>query len=299
MTSVSSASSSAAYTSQKSMFSKLDTDQNGSLTEDEFVSGRPKDVSKEQASALYARIDTGKTGALNEDQFDEAMPSNRPDTGLQSLLSGDAMAVLMLMSQQGGMPFGGDTQGAGNGQPSIADIYADMDADGDGKVTEAEFVAARPDDVSEDGAKGLFASIDTEGSGSITEEQFADSIKRHGGPQGGPPPGGGDAASTDEIYDALDTNKDGVVSEEEFLAAHPADVTDEQAAALFKSIDTDNKGSIAKEQFSDFMNPSDAASGTTAAASKAADLTKGIDDLITMLESISAALQSATETEAA
>ena len=297
MSSVSSASSSnvAYYASQKNLFSKLDTDENGSLTQDEFVAGRPKDVSKEQASALYSKIDTDDTGALTEDQFDQGMESNHRSGGIESLLSSDAMAVLMLMSQQGGMSFGSDT-GDTSGKPSASDIYAGMDTDGDGTVTQAEFVSARPDDVSEDDATALYASIDTESTGSITEEQFAESMKN--GPVGPPPggmpaQGGGDAASSDEIYDALDTNKDGVVSQDEFVAAHPADVTDEQATALFKSLDTEDKGSLTKEQFSEFMNPSD--TETSAATSfSPTSAVNSIDDLLAMLESLSSSSESGT-----
>ena len=75
-----------------------------------------------------------------------------------------------------------------------------------------------------------------------------------GGP-GGPPPSGG-AASSEEVYDALDTNKDGVVSQEEFLAAKPDDVSTEDATALFKSLDTENTGSITQDQLSEFLQAS-------------------------------------------
>jgi Ca2+-binding EF-hand superfamily protein len=290
MSSVSSASSTNAayYASQKNLFSKLDTDENGTLSKDEFVSGRPKEVSKEQASTLYSKLDSSNSGAVSEDQFGDGTASKSPSSGIESLLSGDAMAVLMLMSQQGGMSFGGD-MGGSNGMPSASDLYADMDTDGDGSVTQAEFTAARPDDMSEDDAKGLYATIDTKGTGSITEEQFADSMKAP--PPGGMPVQGGDGApSSEEVYDALDTNKDGVVSEEEFVAAHPADVTDEQATDLFKSIDTDSKGSITEQQFADFM---DASQSQTSA--NVANMSKGIDDLLHILQSLSSNEETATE----
>lgn len=44
-------------------------------------------------------------------------------------------------------------------------VVSRIDADGDGKVTSAEFVAARPEHISEDEAASLFSSIDTEGRG--------------------------------------------------------------------------------------------------------------------------------------
>ena len=203
--------SSAYYANQKSLFSKLDADESGTLSSDEFVAGRPKGVSESQASALYAKIDTGGSGALTEDQLLQGMDSDRPSHSPQDLLSDEAMSVLMLLSSQGGA-FGG---------ASAADLYAEMDADDDGSVTAAEFIAARPEDVSEDDARALYATIDTEGSGSITEEQFAEAMP---GP-GGPPPAGaalaGGNGTAQEVFDSLDANQDGVVSSDEFLAAFP------------------------------------------------------------------------------
>jgi Ca2+-binding EF-hand superfamily protein len=52
-----------------------------------------------------------------------------------------------------------------------------MDTDGDGSVSEAEFVAARPSDASEDQAASLFESLDTSQSGSLTESQFAAGVQ--------------------------------------------------------------------------------------------------------------------------
>jgi Ca2+-binding EF-hand superfamily protein len=185
---------------------------------------------------------------------------------------------------------GGGMMGQGN-QPSMADLYSEMDADGDGAVTQAEFVTARPDDVSEEDSMALYATIDTDETGSITEDEFTAAMSAGPGGAGGPPAGGGaggtgSAGSSDETYDALDTNEDGVVSETEFLAAHPADVTDEQASALFDSIDTEGTGSITREQFATFMSGSrpDAEAGPELGA----DLSNGIAELLALLGANSA-----------
>lgn len=219
MTTISSASAANAayYASQKSLFGKLDSDQNGTVSQNEMVAGRPKGMSESQASTLYAKIDVDGTDALTEDQLKQGLDSGRPHRKPEETLSNEAMSVLMLMSQQNSSfgSFGGS---------SAADLYAEMDTDSDGSVTEAEFVAARPDDVGEDDATKLFDTIDTEDTGAITEEQFAAGMR----PAGGPPPGGkggGAPASGDdessESFDSLDTNKDGVVSSDELLAVFP------------------------------------------------------------------------------
>ena len=56
------------------------------------------------------------------------------------------------------------------------------------------------------------------------------------------------AAHADEKFDAMDTNKDGSVSWEEFHAAYP-----QMQKAAFESIDADKSGSISHEEWDMFM----------------------------------------------
>ena len=271
MVSVSSSSSAAYSSTQRTMFNRLDSNSDGKLTKDEFVAGRPKDVSESQASALYSSIDSDNAGSISEEQFDASMPSGGSVGSMTSMLSSDAMAVLMAMSPQGG-------------NLSASDIYAEMDADGDGSVTEAEFVAARPADISEEDATALYATIDTEGTGSITEAQFAESMP-DGPPPGGMPPQ--EASSTEGAYDALDTNEDGTVSLEEFLAGRPDDVTEEQATALFESLDTEGTRSITETQFAT-LGPS----GDPLPFSSDAD---GLDGLLALINAMATADEASTD----
>lgn len=216
MTSVSSASgNSAAYLAyKKEMFSRLDTDGSGSLSKEEAAAGRPSEASAKSRSSGFDSSDStsGTTGGSPE-----------------SYLSSDVMAVLMLMKQQGGFSFEG---GSGGGDASSAYLSTQMDADGDGSITQAEFVSSRPDDVSEEDATALFESIDTEGTGSLTSEQLDAGMKAAAPPPppGGAPSGGSASETDDDVFDSLDTNMDGVVSQDEFLAYNPG-ASDEVAAA--------------------------------------------------------------------
>ena len=58
-------------------------------------------------------------------------------------------------------------------------------------------------------------------------------------------------ASTEEsqTFSELDTNQDGVVSAEELAAARPEDVSEEMAAHLFKSLDTDGSGGLTETEY--------------------------------------------------
>ena len=135
---------------------------------------------------------------------------------------------------------------------STSEMYDKMDADGDGAVTQEEFVAARPDDVTEEMAANLYNSFDTDTSGSLTESEFETAMNQALSPP--PPPsggGGGMGASTEEsqTFSELDTNQDGVVSAEELAAARPEDVSEEMAAHLFKSLDTDGSGGLTETEY--------------------------------------------------
>jgi Ca2+-binding EF-hand superfamily protein len=179
------------------MFTKIDADKSGSLSESEFVSARPKHMDEEQATAAYAALDSEDTGSVSFEQFSAA--SEHPE----SRISGEAMGALMGMGPQGGMMPPGGMHG---GPTDPSELYANIDADSDGKVTEEEFVTSAPDHMSADDASELYASIDTENAGYITEDQFAESLRdQHGGPgMGGPGMGGmppmmgGARSATDE-----------------------------------------------------------------------------------------------------
>lgn len=213
------ASSSQLASMRQAMFSSMDTDGSGTVSQDEFVAARPDDVSETDASNLYASMDTDGTNALTEDQLDAGMEANKPDnsdtSGLSTNLSSDLISSLMqlLQNMQTGAASAttadssssdstSSVSSATGSPPSAADMFSAMDADGDGSVTEAEFVSARPSDMSEEQATSLYNSIDTEGTGSITETQLADSM---GAPQGPPPPPPEDSET---VASSTDTSSD-------------------------------------------------------------------------------------------
>ncbi|PWR22546.1 EF-hand domain-containing protein [Zavarzinia aquatilis] len=104
MSSISSVSGSQAT---QSLFSKLDTNSDGTVSQDEFVASRPKDMSETDAAALYAKIDEDGTGALTEDQLKAGLDANRPPpppppelTGGAPSLSSDLVSALIDVLQQ-------------------------------------------------------------------------------------------------------------------------------------------------------------------------------------------------------
>lgn len=180
---------------------------------------------------------------------------------LQSIFRqlGGAMRDALLQAQS-------DGQATAGRDARLAERVAELDTDGDGQVSRDELIAGRPQNVSEDEAGALFDQIDTEKAGTLSTDALASGLKeaRHhhpdGPPPGGPPPGGPppDGAAADSsaseaktalaaLVQELDTDGDGQVSREEFLAGRPQNVSEDQAGALFDRIDTEKTGSLSTE----------------------------------------------------
>lgn len=134
----------------------------------------------------------------------------------------------------------------------FTDMVSAMDADRDGTVTKEEFLAAKPDDVTDEMAENLWNSFDTEGVDALSVDDLQMAMAENR-PQ--PMGGGGGGEEDDSTYiSALDTNEDGVVSLEELLAAKPNDVSDEMAENLFNALDTDGSGDLSSSEVASLEN---------------------------------------------
>jgi Ca2+-binding EF-hand superfamily protein len=263
---------------RQSLFSRIDTNADGAVTKDEFVASRPQDVSADKAGALFDKMDTASSGSLTQSQMESGLKKNKPTQNDTSSLSGnlssEVMAVLLQMAQEISAAGKGSntasaqsSDGLGFAQPlSASDMFAKMDADGNGSVTKDEFVSSRPDQVSEEQAGALFDKMDTSSSGSITKEQFLASLPEGDSAQsaqaagaGAPPPpppgggGGGKAADENETsFSVYDTDQDGEVSVEELLA----EVQNVASDTASTSDSTD--ASTTNAQISELLNAIDA-----------------------------------------
>lgn len=133
------------------------------------------------------------------------------------------------------------------------EMFAKLDINGDEKIDVVELQAGAPTDGKGKDAAAILKEADTSGDGTIdnTEnEAFLSKMDSKGKPSGpppsGPPPGGapptggaGGAGSsegtTNQIYDELDTNKDGKVSLQELIAASKYDGAESEIQDLLKS----------------------------------------------------------------
>jgi Ca2+-binding EF-hand superfamily protein len=63
------------------MLANLDADEDGMISRDEFVSGRPDDVSEDMAGSLFDSMDSEDSGSMSIDDLSSAMAQNGPPMG--------------------------------------------------------------------------------------------------------------------------------------------------------------------------------------------------------------------------
>lgn len=146
------------------MVLRLDKAGNGYITRDEFVAAAQK---------RFARIDRNADGKLTPDE----MSAPRGRRAHRGAAPNDAARAQFAQQR-----------------------FDALDANHDGVVTQAEFVAA---------ASARFQQIDTHGTGKVTAAQIAASPQAHERA----------ARVAARVVKRLDANGDGVVSQDEFLAA--------------------------------------------------------------------------------
>jgi len=155
-------------------------------------------------------------------------------------------------------------------------LFAKVDSDGSGAVDTTELqsmlddLAKRTGSASSTSAADALNKLDSNGDGSLDKDELDKGMKDllpapsstmafaqargpgGGGGPGGPPPAAGASDSSDTSssteFDPLDTNKDGVVSEQERAAGEAKDVF----KTLLKAVDTDGDKQISDSEFSQF-----------------------------------------------
>ncbi|HLH98284.1 MAG TPA: EF-hand domain-containing protein [Xanthobacteraceae bacterium] len=197
----------------QSLFSQIDTNGDGSISQSELeqaVTGAGG--TKAAADALYAQLDPNGTGSVSEQQFAQGLfqslphghhhhgfgapPASANDSsgtvGSDGSSADDALTAL----------FDVDGGGAGNSPTQIAqNIFSSVDTNGDGNITQTELEqAVTAAGGTTAGADALYAQLDPSGTGSVSEQQFVSALQA-------PAPGGNTA--TDALlalFDSVDPN---------------------------------------------------------------------------------------------
>lgn len=138
--------------------------------------------------------------------------------------------------------------------------FKKADADGDGKITKDELSKVIPKDGKGPGVDEVFTKVDTNQDGAIDATEDAAALqqmeKPHGagGPHGpggrppGPPPDAGKL--TEDLFKSVDSDEDGSISEDELTTAlsENEQTSSLDAKELFKLLDSDEDGNISEAE---------------------------------------------------
>lgn len=148
-------------------------------------------IGSSMTAASYSPLDKNQDGVVDAQELQEAAQSgllsasllndedsdSSSDPSATDVFSGNLASMLLQMQQTNSGQSGSSSSSDGSSDQSPMDqLFASLDTDKDGKISEKEFVAGRPQDMSESDAENLFQSIDAQGSGSLSKDQFAEGL---------------------------------------------------------------------------------------------------------------------------
>jgi len=183
---------------QAKMFTKVDTDSSGGVDKSEPES-LMADVAKKTGVAnsastdeLFSKMDSNSDGSLSSDELDQGMQSvmppppstmdfaqSRSDSGTSSTdndmfaqLDTDSDGSLSQTEFEAGRPQGGNgPQGAGGSATSSTTTYDPLDTNEDGTVSAQERLAGSSSSSSTDAVQTLLKAIDTNDDKQISSDE--------------------------------------------------------------------------------------------------------------------------------
>jgi Ca2+-binding EF-hand superfamily protein len=224
-----------------------------------FDSQRLASLLSQLSAAQSATPDA--TSAATTADTSTATPTAPPDNCLTgsttASLSGQVLATLMQMQ-------GTDSSSPASGQAAsdpLQTLFSAMDSDGDGTVSQGEMETyLEKNGATQSQADALYTSLDQGGAGGVSESQMGSALQSAQSTQGATPhhhhhhhggaggPGGG--SPVDALMQALDTDNDGAVSQDEmtsFVTANGG--TAAQATSDFTALDTSGSGAVSSADF--------------------------------------------------
>lgn len=146
-------------------------------------------IGSSMTAASYSPLDKNQDGVVDAQELEEAAQSgllsasmlndedsnSSSDPSATDVFSGN-LASMLLQMQQNSQSSGSTSPDGSSGESPMDQLFASLDTDKDGRVSQDEFVAGRPKDMSESDAENLFKSLDTQNAGSLTKDQFAEGL---------------------------------------------------------------------------------------------------------------------------
>lgn len=233
-------------------------------------------------ASLFARVKDNEDVTSSTTTTTPISPSPAPTSGedtsnaapSQPTLSDQVIGALVAL-QINSDRSSDATSGSAESNP-LSQTFTSIDTDGDGSISQSELEAAiEGAGGTADEADSVYSALGGTSTAGISESTFDDAAKA-AAPQGGPGGaqghhhhhggggGGTESASdqTQQVFSPLDTNQDGVVSEDELLAAFGIDPSQtasttsdsgSNASSIFSAIDTDGNGSISQSELTTYL----------------------------------------------
>jgi len=197
-------------------FKSVDSQHKGSIDAADIASSKVAIARIDRrAQGMVKRLDTAGNGYVTLDEFTAAAQQRfaRLDKNGDGKLTADELTARGWGRGGNGQ---GNAQASGKFAQAAQQRFDKLDANHDGVVTADEYVAA---------AKALYAQFDTQHNGKVTAAEVAASPKTQERA----------VHVADRMIQRMDTNGDGVVSQDEFMAA---------AKTRFTKIDKNGDGFI-------------------------------------------------------
>ena len=253
---------------QEKMFKAMDANSDGK-------------VDKNELSAFQKKQQTnGMQGGPSVDEIFKKSDTNS-DGGITLQEMQDSMAKIAQQMMQGQAPPSASGGTDSNFSSALKDkVFKSADLNGDGSISKDELSKLLSNSSqSNTTADALMNALDTNKDGSISKSESDAAIDKVGqqrhvhGPPPPPPPADSSSSSsgktsTNQIFDALDTNKDGTISASELLAAFSSkdssssdnsssdtsssssssSVDSSAVKKIFDAMDTNQDGSVSKSE---------------------------------------------------
>lgn len=225
----------------KSLFTTLDLDADGSISESELgallnrftpqtasavlgeqeagASDSTKTASKEPPSLedLFAEIDSDDDGLLSLDELKSGLAAMAPPPPPPPQPSSDDLMTALDADKDGAISVDELTTALGDDEDAdtkVADAFSQFDADGDGKISLDELKAGRPTDTAKapppaaPSADDLLTALDADEDGALSLDELQAAL------------GEDEESDTSTVFSQLDTDQDGKISLAELTAAH-------------------------------------------------------------------------------
>lgn len=146
-------------------------------------------IGSSMTAASYSPLDKNQDGVVDAQELEAAAQSgllsasvandengdSSSDPSATDVFSGNLASMLLQMQQNSQSSSSTSTDGSSSVSP-MDQLFASLDTNQDGTISQNEFVAGRPKDMSESDAENLFKSLDTQNAGSLTKDQFAEGL---------------------------------------------------------------------------------------------------------------------------